>query len=404
MKCVDKVLYDVDGRVDPGFLEYDIYCAVKPYLSKDVPKMIRNLVKVVEVEAWSPEIPLDEEHIHFRNGTYCIADESFTEKKDFCRNRLPVRYSECPPIPERWLEFLDELFYTEDIDAIQEYLGYCMIPTNRAQVMLVIVGDGGEGKSRIPLAIRPVFGDSMNITPIEKLASDKYARADQQDRLLMVDEDMDSEKLPNTGILKSIVTLEDKIDLEIKHRQSFQGRLYVRLLAIGNTPLAALYDKSDGFWRRQLVLKVKPKEADRKDDPYLIDKLLKESEGIARWLVDGLQRLIRNGFQFTITERMKANMEEIKKEENNILSFYESTGYIRFEKGTHALTRDLYEAYEKWCRDNLEAPLSTKTFATQLMRDQERLKLRYDKNLDATGGKRARGYHGVHVMVNHSGC
>ena len=74
------------------------------------------------------------------------------------------------------------------------------------------------------------------------------------------------------------------------------------------------------------------------------------------------------------------------------------------KKGPTRSQGDLYEAYEKWCRDNLEAPLSTKTFATQLMRDQERLKLRYDKNLDATGGKRARGYHGVHVMVSHSGC
>lgn len=378
MKCVEKVLYDLDGQVDPGMLEHDIYTMIKPYLVKDVPKVLRNIMKVIEVESYAPDIPLDETHIHFQNGTYCITDESFTERKVFCRNRLPVRFVEDAPIPEDWLCFLDELFYTEDIYAIQEFLGYALIPSNRGQTMMVIVGDGGEGKSRVPLALRPVFGDNMNVIPIHKLATDRFARAEQRGKLLMIDEDMNIGKLPDTGILKSIVTLEDKIDMEIKHKQSFQGRLYVRLLAIGNTPLSALYDKSDGFFRRQLVIKVRPKPEDRVDDPFILDKLLAELEGIARWILEGLLRLISNNFRFSVSDRMKTNLEEMRKEENNILSFYESTGYIRFEKGTYALTRDLYTAYDKWCFDNLEKPFTSKTFASQLMRDQERLGIKYD--------------------------
>lgn len=47
--------------------------------------------------------------------------------------------------------------------------------------------------------------------------------------------------------IKSIVTLEDQIDLERKGQQSFQGVVYARLIAFGNGGLHALYDKTDGY-------------------------------------------------------------------------------------------------------------------------------------------------------------
>ena len=51
--------------------------------------------------------------------------------------------------PERWLTFLHELLDDADIPTLQEYLGYCLIPSTKGQKMMLIVGKGGEGKSRI---------------------------------------------------------------------------------------------------------------------------------------------------------------------------------------------------------------------------------------------------------------
>ena len=162
MKCVKEVLYGMDGIIDEKELENDIYKAIKAYTVKDVAKLVKNLISVLKIEAYSPELPLDLGHIHFSNGTYCLEDESFTEKKVFCRNRLPVRYDPDAPIPEKWLEFLDGLLHTEDVYTLQEFLGYCMIPTNKAQVMMCILGKGGEGKSRIPLVLSRILGDSIS--------------------------------------------------------------------------------------------------------------------------------------------------------------------------------------------------------------------------------------------------
>lgn len=400
MKCIHGKLYDLNGMVDTGKLENELYNTVKPYASTNVAKIVSRLMDAMRMAAWSPELPIDEDRIHFSNGTYCLTDRSFSPKRVFCLNRLPVRYAPDAPKPEKWLSFLDDLLYPEDIPALQEFMGYTFIPTNRAQVMMIIIGNGGEGKSRIALTLRALHGDNMNLYSIQKLASDKFARADQVGKLLMVDDDMKTDALPDTGILKTIVTLEDKYDLEQKNKQSFQGTLYVRILALGNGTLSALYDKSDGFYRRQLVLQVKPKPEDRVDDRSLINKMNAESEGIMLWCLEGLHRLIAQDFEFTISDRMKKNLDEMKKNDNNIYDFYESSGYILFEKGTHALSRQIYAAYRKWCEDNLEKPLAERTFATQLRRDEKRLGIKYDKNLDASGGKKARGYHGLHVQID----
>lgn len=57
--------------------------------------------------------------------------------------------------------------------------------------------------------------------------------------------------------------------------------------------MQALYDKSDGFYRRQLLLITKEKPSGRIDDPFLIDKLRTKKEGISLWALEGLKRLIK---------------------------------------------------------------------------------------------------------------
>ena len=162
-------------------------------------------------------------------------------------------------------------------------LGYCLLPTTKGQKMLMLIGKGGEGKSRIGLVMRSLLGDSMNTTSIQKVESNRFSRADLENKLLMVDDDMDMSALPKTNYIKSIVTSECKMDMERKGVQSYQSQLYVRFLCFGNGALTALHDKSDGFFRRQIVLTTKDRPAGRADDPFLVDKLLREKEVIFLW-------------------------------------------------------------------------------------------------------------------------
>ena len=306
-------------------------------------------------------------------------------------NRLPVTYDPDAPKPVRWLQFVNELLYEDDVPALQEYLGYCLLPVTKAQKMLLMVGKGGEGKSRVGLIFREIFGDSMNTGSLQKVETNRFARADLEYKLVLVDDDMRMEALPSTNNIKSIVTLEDRMDIERKGSQSVQGTLYVRFACFGNGSLQALYDKSDGFYRRQLLLTTRDKADGREDDPFLIDKMKQEKEGIFLWGLEGLHRLMANRFRFTISERAAANLEEAREKGNNILVFLKSEGYFAITPGARCRSKDFYNVYERWCQDNLEKPLAAKTFLHYLKEHQQALGIVYDEKCIGT----SRGFHNV---------
>ena len=399
MKCVRDRLFTVDGAVeDEREVSNLILREISGYVTSGLAKRVANLLSSVKLLAYSPPLPIEMDRIHVANGTYFM-DGRFSPEKDFCNNRLAVAYCPDAPPPNRWLAFLSELLYPEDIPTLQEYLGYCLLPTTRGQKMLMLIGKGGEGKSRIGLAMRSIFGDSMNTTSIQKVENNRFSRADLEGKLLMVDDDMDMSALPKTNYIKSIVTSECKMDMERKGIQSYQSQLYVRFLCFGNGALTALHDRSDGFFRRQIVLTTKDKPAGRTDDPFLSDKLTAEREGIFLWCLEGLRRLLANSYRFTISDRAKENIAVVVREANNIVDFLTSTGYVRFRADGEAATRDLYAAYKVWCEDNAENPLSLKSFSGFLAQNADAYRLEATNNVYIGSGKRCRGYVGLQVLA-----
>lgn len=168
MKCVRDRLFTVDGAVeDERQIGQLILREISGYVTTNLAKRVSNLLASVKLLAYSPPLPIETDRIHVANGTYFM-DGRFSPEKDFCNNRLTVAYRPDAPPPERWLRFLSELLYPEDIPTLQEYLGYCLLPTTKGQKMLMLIGKGGEGKSRIGLMMRSIFGDSMNTTSIQR--------------------------------------------------------------------------------------------------------------------------------------------------------------------------------------------------------------------------------------------
>ena len=104
-------------------------------------------------------------------------------------------------------------------------MGYCLIPTNKAQKMMVITGNGGEGKSCLGQVMRAILGDNMNNSSIQSIEKERFARANLEHKLLMVDDDMKLQALPETSYIKTMVTLEGKMNIEWKGKQI--GRAHV---------------------------------------------------------------------------------------------------------------------------------------------------------------------------------
>ena len=143
-----------DGRmVDPMPLRCEIFEMMREYVGANLAKKVTNVVDVLKLAAQVEDFPPVTDRIALANGTLYL-DGTFQEgKPEIVRNRLPVRYDPKAPQPSHWLRFLSDLLYPEDIPTVQEFIGYCLIPSNKGQRMMVIKGSGGEGKSQIGVVL-----------------------------------------------------------------------------------------------------------------------------------------------------------------------------------------------------------------------------------------------------------
>ena len=399
MRCINDRFYTVDGPLpDESKLKRTIYEEISPWLHAKVAQTVEQIIKALKLAAYTEPLTLQCDRIHVANGT-CFLDGTFTEEKEYCGNRLPVSYQTEAPAPEQWLHFLSELLEPEDIPALQEYLGYCLIPSTKGQKMLMLIGKGGEGKSRIGVVMNAIFGLNMNTTSIQKVENSRFARADLEGKLLMLDDDLDMNALTKTNYVKSIVTAQGKMDLERKGKQSYQGWMFARLLAFSNGDLQALYDRSDGFYRRQLVLTTKERPVNRADDPDLAEKMKAEAEGIFLWALEGLRRLVASNFKFTESDRIRENREAVKRDNNNIFDFMESEGYIRRKADASISSKDFYEIYRMWCEENSLAPLKARSFSDAMIANAGRFNLEHCNNITNSAGRRVWGFMGVEAVA-----
>ena len=271
LMCLKQTLFDLNGEVDEDKLIYEIHQEIRYHARNDVAKKVKRLVEALKIEAYREEWKPQLDRIHLKNGTYYLDERGFASDKELCLNRLPVEYQ-----------------------ADAEYIGYLLIPSTKAQKMLILTGKGGEGKSRIGLLLKKLLGPAAHMEAVLRLETNRFASANLEHKLVMIDDDLNMTALPETRNIKSFVTAEDRICVERKGKQATQGLLYARLLCFGNGNLVAAHDTSDGFWRRQILISVKDKPEDRTDDPYLIDKLSEELSGILLWALEGLKRLLAN--------------------------------------------------------------------------------------------------------------
>ncbi len=369
------------------------------YASTSVPKKISNIIELLKITAHIDDFPPRTDRIHVANGTLFLDGSYSASNDEIVRSRFPVAYNTSAPSPEVWLRFLSSLLYEDDIPTLQEYIGYCLIPSNKGQRMMVIKGSGGEGKSQIGTVLSHLFGCNVKDGSVGKVSENRFARADLEHIHLLIDDDMRMEALRQTNYVKSLVTAQGRMDLEKKGRQSYQGWMFARLLAFSNGTLQSLYDRSNGFYRRQLILTTRERQPDRVDDPDIAEKMCCELEGIFLWAFEGLQRLVANHFRFTESARSRSNREAVKQDANNVLLFMEAGDYIQLTPEGKVGSQELYEIYTVWCRENGFSPLKNRSFSEFLIANQKKYSIEHSNNLTNLVGRRVWGFTGIEPVL-----
>ena len=396
LRCVNGRLYTVGGGYQPDDqILNEIQKKITPYYQANIARKARDLLAALKnytyTEAPAPQC----DRIHVKNGYVEVATGRRVGEYEFTFYRMAVDYDPDAPAPALWLGYLADLLEPEDVQTFQEFLGYCMTPCTKAQKMLYLLGNGGEGKSLAGTVMKALFGESMTVGTLHML-EDRFGLAEIEGKLLFVDDDLRTEALRESANVKTLVTATTPVRIERKGRQAYQASVFCRLLAFGNQMPDTVFDHTNGAYRRRMILTAKPKADTRKDDPQLADKIIQsELPGVFNWMLEGLRRLLAQNYRFTISETARKNTEEMQLDAFSPAAFLADPAAVRLgdtEKAT--ATSELYACYCQWCEDNLLLKVSAKSFASYLKAQSARLRIRYSNNLPG----RVRGYYGVEVL------
>jgi P4 family phage/plasmid primase-like protien len=270
-----------------------------------------------------------------------------------------------------WKKFLERNLEddVERIALLQEWFGYCLTPDTSQQKFLLIEGDGGNGKSVACAALEATLGsDNCSHVPLE-LFGHRFQLEATLGKLANIAAEVGELDKAAEGYLKAF-TSGDTMEFERKYKSAFSASPSARLvLATNNRPRFS--DKSGGVWRWMILVPFQVKIED--DDPSRVSGMDKptwwvesgELPGIFNWALDGLRRLIEQGW-FTKSEVCIDALKEYRTESNPARLFLtencveKSDGQIRCDL--------LYNSYVRWCQENGYSPLAERGFGKEVRR------------------------------------
>ncbi|MDH5087741.1 DNA primase family protein [Clostridium perfringens] len=286
--------------------------------------------------------------VNVRNGLLDIRDMSFKEHTPSYLStvQLNVEYNpqvDCP----QFKKFLNEVLDCKLIPLVQEIVGYLLTTNTASQKAFVFWGPARTGKSTLLWVVEYLLLGKKNVSNIPwQEIGDKFKTAELLGKLANVFSDLPSKSIDDTGIFK-VVTGEDYLMAEKKNKNPFKFKPFARLVFSCNELPRNYVDRTEGFYRRLIIVPFNRQIDKSKIDKSLKYKFQREKEGILNWALEGLKRLYENNFEFSENELTDSVKKEYKRENNNVISFVEECCEI---DSLFSCSRiEIYEAYKEFC-------------------------------------------------------
>lgn len=318
--------------------------------------------------------------INLRNGLYNVLENTLTEHTpDYSSTvQLNVTYdktSDCP----LFKQFLKETMGgdMEQVALIQEMLGYFLIPVNSAQKCFVIVGTAGAGKSVLLRVLNDILLGKQNVSNVSWQAlNERFKTAELFGKLANIFADLPTKNIDDNGVFKALVG-EDYLTVEKKNRNPFSFQSFARLLFSCNSIPKNYGDRSEGFYRRLIIMRFTHKVSQEKRDPNLLNKFRAEADGIFLFALEGLNRLMKNRYEFCETEKNKAELQQYREDSDSVLSFVRE--YCQMDEKHEVGSTELFHAYKNYCEECGLKPYSQKMFVSQLTTTFSKIERGVDK-------------------------
>lgn len=266
-------------------------------------------------------------------------------------DRIPVTYD-----PSAYCADLDKMLNRvfmgdrEVINLFEEMVGYVLMKNARYQKGFILIGSGSNGKSTLLDLLEEFLGPrNYSSLPLEKV-TDRFNMAELENKLANIGDDIDNVTIKDTGTLKKMISGES-ITVERKGERPFKLRSYATHIYSANA-IPRSFDKSDGFYRRWLLVPFNAKfSSDDPDyDPLILEKITTDTalSYLLNIAIRGAGRLIKRG-RFTEPKVVKDALEHYKTDNSTVLSWIEDKG-LDIDYFLDNSTDKCYGDFTDWCK------------------------------------------------------
>jgi len=326
---------------------------------------LKNQVRAdPSVEVWNEEFGLEAGKLAVKNGlldlrkAYDGDDDALRnlEPEDYALNRLPVAYDPAAD-PETWYGFVGDVVETSMIQTLQEYVGHCLHRENLFERALLLVGGGENGKSTFLNTVEAVLGDdnTTSVSPFDFGDKPSLARIHGSLANISVELEGGSLRGKNLANFKKLTggdSIQAKRLYQGPYNFTYDGGM---LFATNEVPEVPVSDDDTAFWRRWIIIHFDNQfpEGSSKRDPTL-GKRLKEPENLSavlNWAVEGWGRLLEKGEFDNVAETPDQTRQQWQSWGDSV-DYYLSNVATRDADALNISTREAWEAYRHWCREN----------------------------------------------------
>jgi len=248
-------------------------------------------------------------------------------------------------------------------DDILELMASCFVKNKVDEKSFILLGNGDNGKSVLLLLLNSMLGrDNVSNVALQDLVSNPFAAARLDGKLANIYTDLKSTALKNEEKIKNLSSGEP-MHVEHKYQDGFDMVTYAKLIFSCNQ-FPKVYDQSDGFFRRWIIIQFRRKFAlgDPDRDEKLKEKLINnqdEKNLIFSYLMIMSEKLLRTGkFRYPLGH---AEIRKLWNANADPLNHFIDNCIIETEDSKRT-KRETYKFYEQHCFDNGVVPLGKGQF------------------------------------------
>lgn len=277
--------------------------------------------------------------------------------------KLPIRYDAAAssPIFDAWLaEVIGD--NAEMNRHMWEVLGYLLMTGNPLQKIIMLIGEGGNGKGTFLRVLGHLLGEeNYSSVSLHALVEDRFAAANLHGKIANISGDLSSRFVSEPEILKQI-TGGDAITTARKYGQMFTFVPYAVPLFAANEPFRTS-DSSFGWRRRWEVI-----EFDRRvlgtrnfDEQALFD----EAPGIFNHAMRALRQLMERG-HFAPPEAAQRATTRLHDAADPFMLWLDEDPNVYRGADQTAERDDVFKRYRQWCRDSGYQPVAKHVLGRRL--------------------------------------